>query len=183
SKQWVDELYTPRQGEEKIAQSIEICEELSIEKLKNIAAKYVILGAAEDIGPRANLGRAGADSAFLPAIQKLLNMQSNEYLRGNELLLLGQFDLEDLMLESKKLDSSKSQDLERLRELTQELDERIYPVVQLLIEAGKIPILIGGGHNNSFPLLKGLALAMKKLKPSDEMGVNCINLDPHADFR
>jgi formiminoglutamase len=39
-----------------------------------------------------------------------------------------------------------------------------------------IPILIGGGHNNAFPLLMGSSRAFKD-------SLNAINCDPHADFR
>lgn len=183
SREWINSICIPRNSEEKLGESIEIIEKLDIISLKKSTAKYVILGAAEDIGPRANLGRAGADSAFLPAMKKLLNMQSNEYLKGSELLLLGQFNFEDLMQESEGLDSKQPKDLKKLRQLTEIIDERIHPIVQMLVEAGKVPILIGGGHNNSYPLLKGLATAQKILNPEKPMGVNCINLDPHADFR
>jgi formiminoglutamase len=29
--------------------------------------------------------------------------------------------------------------------------------VKMIIGAGKIPIAVGGGHNNSYPLIKGAA--------------------------
>ncbi len=45
-----------------------------------------------------------------------------------------------------------------------------------IFAAGLTPIVIGGGHNNSLPLLSALA-------KSQQQAVNCINLDPHADFR
>ena len=46
----------------------------------------------------------------------------------------------------------------------------------VIIKCGKIPIIIGGGHNNAYGNIKGLALA--KGKP-----VNAINFDAHTDFR
>ena len=53
------------------------------------------------------------------------------------------------------------------------------PLISKLVEivpSGKIPIIIGGGHNNAYGNIKGLALA--KGKP-----VNAINFDAHSDFR
>jgi formiminoglutamase len=44
------------------------------------------------------------------------------------------------------------------------------------VEAGKFPIIIGGGHNNSFGNLKGTSEVLKK-------PINCINFDAHTDFR
>lgn len=42
--------------------------------------------------------------------------------------------------------------------------------------AGKIPIVIGGGHNNAYPMIKGTSLAKKN-------PINVLNIDAHADLR
>ena len=55
------------------------------------------MGVPEDIGVRANLGRAGARdgwAAFLPAFAA---MQSNASLRGEDVVLLGHVAVDDLM--------------------------------------------------------------------------------------
>jgi formiminoglutamase len=52
------------------------------------------------------------------------------------------------------------------------------PVIEAVVKAGLVPIVVGGGHNNAFPILKG---ASRGLDLSEGMG--CINLDAHADFR
>ena len=55
------------------------------------------MGVPEDIGVRANLGRAGARdgwAAFLPAFAA---MQSNASLRGEDIVLLGHVKVDDLM--------------------------------------------------------------------------------------
>jgi formiminoglutamase len=41
-----------------------------------------------------------------------------------------------------------------------------------------IPVVIGGGHNNAYPIIKGTARALGATG-----GINCINCDPHADYR
>src|SRR5690606_27448113 len=38
------------------------------------------------------------------------------------------------------------------------------------------PIVIGGGHNNAYGNLKGASIALNQK-------INCINSDPHLDFR
>jgi formiminoglutamase len=40
----------------------------------------------------------------------------------------------------------------------------------------KIPIVIGGGHNNAYPIIKGISMAKNQ-------SINTINLDAHSDFR
>jgi len=47
----------------------------------------------------------------------------------------------------------------------------------------KIPIAIGGGHNNSYPLIKGAAKGLYKSGLIPLAQINAVNLDAHADFR
>jgi formiminoglutamase len=132
------------------------------------------LGLPEDIGVRANFGRPGAYSAWNTALENILNIQSNCFFNGENVLVLGHIIFDDLYLESKDLNPKNTNDLFKLRELTSEVDERVFNVARRVSEAGKILIAIGGGHNNSYPLLKAFA---------GDKGINCINIDPHADFR
>lgn len=139
-------------------------------------AKFVLLGLPEDIGVRANSGRGGAQTAWQPALSNILNIQSNHFLRGNELLVLGHIDFSDLMQKADKLDNRKDADLQLLRNLVEEIDRSVSPVIEEIIKAGKTPIIIGGGHNNAYGNLKGLSSALQKK-------VNCLNIDAHSDLR
>ena len=49
------------------------------EELQTMQATFVVLGLPEDIGVRANYGRGGAYAAWKPALDFLLNMQSNQF--------------------------------------------------------------------------------------------------------
>src|SRR5690606_26067242 len=60
--------------------------------IQNSSARYVIFGIAEDIGVKANLGKGGADSAWFPFLDSFLNIQSNDFLSGGEVLIAGHFD-------------------------------------------------------------------------------------------
>ena len=46
----------------------------------------------------------------------------------------------------------------------------------------KIPIVIGGGHNNAYPVIKGVAKGLHKAELIPLSQINCINLDAHADY-
>ena len=70
-------------------------------------------------------------------------MQSNTFLSGNEILVLGHVNVDDLQA-SAQADGST----ETLRRLVEVLDTRVQAVVRLIVAAGKFPIIIGGGHNN-----------------------------------
>lgn len=154
-----------------------------IDELAVSPAKFVLLGLPEDIGIRANYGRGGAWSAWEPALVALLNMQSNALLDGEELLLLGHVDFSDLMHESDSLDLKTREGMEAIRALTAQVDERVWPVIHAIAKAGKIPIVIGGGHNNAFPILRGMAEGRVAGNSAQEKSLNVLNLDAHSDLR
>ncbi|USD37338.1 formimidoylglutamase [Ferrimonas sp. SCSIO 43195] len=139
-------------------------------------ARYVLLGIPEDIGPRANLGRGGAERGWGAFLSQFANLQANELLGGEQLLLLGHIDTTDLLEQCQFLDAADSEQLQALRQHTAELDLRVIPVIAAIIGAGLEPIVIGGGHNNAFPILMGCSQAL-------DGPMAAVNLDPHSDFR
>lgn len=138
--------------------------------------KFVILGIPEDIGPRANFGNGGADLGFTAFIRRFLNLQANPFTDAAQIWLAGEVICDDLQQQSSALDAQDPKQLVLLRELCAELDQRVTPVVQAIFSAGLYPIIIGGGHNNAFPILKALA-------QHTGSAVHAVNLDPHCDFR
>lgn len=144
--------------------------------LNTCEAKYVLLGIPEDVGVRANYGRPGAASAWDSAIKSIANIQHNRFCKGSQLIVLGHLNVTKEMEESEKLDFNNINDRKRLNQLVQKIDKEVSHIVFSIIKAGKIPIVVGGGHNNSYGNIKGAALA--KGKP-----INAINFDAHSDFR
>ena len=164
-----------REGETRLGQALRyanpdlpLAEAFTAAKQQGCA--FVLLGVPEDIGPRANLGQGGSDLGWQAFIRKFINLQQNGFLDGSQILLLGELNCADLQQQS------QNADLARLRSLCAELDRRLEAVLMAIFASDLIPIVIGGGHNNSLPLLAALA-------KTRQGAVNCINLDPHADFR
>ena len=83
-----------RRFETKLGESVHVVPEKTDldAALQQSPAKYVLFGIPEDIGIRANHGTGGADSAWLPFLSAFLNLQTNDFLNGEERLLLGQFN-------------------------------------------------------------------------------------------
>jgi formiminoglutamase len=160
----IDHLIISRDGETKLGERMAILS--SWDELEGADAKFVLLGIPEDIGVRANAGIAGAASTWRPSLTAFLNIQSNRFLNGAEVLVLGHFEINE------PEDSS----IKGLRNKVAEIDELIYPIIEKIVAAGKIPIVIGGGHNNAYPMIKGLSLANKK-------PIDVLNVDAHADLR
>jgi formiminoglutamase len=144
--------------------------------LKECEAQFVLFGIPEDIGVRANFGRPGADSAWESSIKSIANIQHNRFNKGYDLLVLGQLDVSQQMLEIQNLDFHTTNDRKKMSELVVQIDKEVVHIITIIVKAGKIPIIIGGGHNNAYGNIKGTALA--KGKP-----INAINFDAHSDFR
>lgn len=128
-------------------------------------AQFVVLGIAEDVGPRANCGHAGAENAWESFLKKFLNMQANHLLSGENIVLAGVLRL-----------SNQSDDIDALRTVVDELDDEFRAIIAQIVAHDKIPIVIGGGHNNCYPIIKAISLEKKK-------AISVINIDPHADLR
>jgi formiminoglutamase len=171
-----------REGELKIGQRIRTLEEGY--GLKNLSAyaekgvQFVLVGIPESIGPQANFGRSGAEQAWDAFLGSFLNMQSNQFLTGNEILCLGHIDTGPLLLEASRLDPSRPETVQALRSLCARLDDTVAPVIEAIVQSGLKPVVIGGGHNNAYPILKGVSRGLKVTG-----GIQCVNCDPHADFR
>jgi len=153
-------------------QSMEVCEDLK--QLSNLNAKYLIIGIPEDIGVRANMGRAGASEAWEPFLKSFLSLQQTSLNDVSRFCVLGNVTTQDLMLQAQNLAVPAHKDRKQLSDLVKLLDQRVSEIASLIIEAGKTPIVIGGGHNNSYPLLRACGYAVP---------VDCINIDAHTDLR
>lgn len=170
-----------RQGESRFSQQLRLPDpSLSDSEVlaahKGAGGQFVLLGIAECIGPLANHGNPGAELGWPAFLQRFLNLQHNDALATERILLLGQIDCADLQQQAIALSNQDPQQLQQLRELCAELDQRVSRQLVPIFAAGLVPIVIGGGHNNAYPLLQALAEV-------SQQPVNCVNLDPHADFR
>src|SRR5690606_26230253 len=158
-------------GEVKLGEAIHYVQDRNWEKaLENPEAKYVIIGIPEDIGVKANHGIAGTATLWQPFLRSFLNVQQTNILQGKNILLLGYFDFQ------KYMEKVASQDITELSALVAMIDDMVFPLIQKIVAADKIPLIIGGGHNNAYPLLKGASLALAT-------AINCVNLDAHSDYR
>lgn len=153
------------------------------ESLLQSKAKYVIFGVPEDIGVRANYGVGGTDTAWFPFLNSFLNIQSNDFLEGSEIILLGHFDFTDAESIIEANAHSYEEKVEAYRHAVHMIDEEVEELAKIISSASKIPVVIGGGHNNAYPLIKGTAKGLYKAGLTNLAQINCINLDAHLDYR
>src|SRR5690606_34608587 len=146
-------------------------------------ARYVIFGIPEDVGVRANLGKGGSDSAWFSFLDAFLNIQSNDFLSGENILVAGHFDSNE---EQKLINVNAASEEEKItayRFLVSKIDEEVEELVKIITQHNKIPVIIGGGHNNAYPAIKGAAKGLHKADLVPLAQINCINLDAHTDYR
>ncbi len=151
------DLTVTREGEKKIGECVQAG--LSTD------AKYVLIGVQEDIGPQANLGNPGAKNAFPAAISRFLNMQSNRRYTGENLTCAGYIQQ---LTEFSTVETGRKQ--------VEELDELLIELLIPIYKKNQIPILVGGGHNNAYPLIAAFYKA-------HQQSLEVVNCDPHADCR
>lgn len=174
SREQIMELTSIREHEVKIGEQISFID--SYETLKNSPAKYILLGIAEDVGIRANHGRAGATSTWKAALQIFVNLQHSQYTRSENIAILGEVDVREETLLSNQLLPTEKNYLSAMGQLVERIDLKLSQIIAQITALGKIPILIGGGHNNAYGMIKGTATGLGH-------AVNSINFDAHTDFR
>jgi len=185
NKQDVLSLTKLRRFETKLGERLQVIHDVAEmeNSISGSSAKYVLFGIPEDLGAKGNLGIGGTDTLWIPFLQSFLNVQSNDFLDGNEILLVGHFDFGDIQYLIDTTAKSDDEKIEAYRHAVNSIDDEVEHLVKIITEAKKIPVVIGGGHNNSYPLIKGAAKGWHKAGVLPLAQINCINLDAHADYR
>ncbi|MGI9544544.1 MAG: formimidoylglutamase [Cyclobacteriaceae bacterium] len=168
-----------RKGEVKLGERIYYFDDKTdLSALVKKGVQFVLLGIPESIGIMANHGKPGAERSWSSFLKCFLNIQNNRFLEGSRILCLGHLKVDLLQQKALEVPKGDNQYITKLRQLCQSLDQVVAPVIKTLVNSGLVPIVIGGGHNNSYPIIKGCAEAL-----DTKNGIACLNLDAHADFR
>lgn len=152
----LSQIIKTRTGETKLGEKISL--DWRAEKVQ-----FVLLGIAEDIGVRVNQGIGGTNTAWGSFLSALLNIQSINLLTGSEIGIYGSISFDEL---NENISSAS----------VETIDNEVVKIINEIANLGKIPIVIGGGHNNAYPIIKGMSQSKKR-------AINAINLDAHSDFR
>lgn len=170
----VEKLINKRNGESKFGEKIRFIS--GLEELNTTSAKYVVFGIPEDIGIRANRGKPGAAATWRACLKALLNTQVNRYNNPENTVLLGEVDCDGLMARASNVGEDDPNYYIKLGDLVRELDLLVSEIISAIVSAGKIPVIIGGGHNNAYGNIKGASIALGK-------PLNVMNIDAHTDLR
>ena len=164
----LDALISFREGEHKLGEHLHLCD--SLNDIKECKAHFVLFGISEAIGVQANYGNTGTQKAWDSFLRAFVNVQSNIHNPERSILILGNITV------TPKNPISKETSKKELGDYVTRIDSKVALVVQTIISAGKIPIIIGGGHNNALGNLQGAYQAL-------QTPINAINIDAHTDLR
>src|SRR4051812_36409953 len=141
SKHDVLNLTRIRRFETKLGESVHIMPDKNTWEtdLQQSTAKYVVFGIPEDIGVRANHGTGGADSVWMPFLSAFLNLQSNDFLNGEEVILLGQFNFSDLSELIEQNAYGYEEQIDAFRHAVITIDEEVEELTKIITTHGKIP--------------------------------------------
>ncbi len=164
----------PRLGETKFGEELSFLS--SLNDLQATKARYVIFGVPEDIGIQANYGKPGAHTTWEAFLASFLNIQVNRYNQPENCVVLGHVNCTEFKKEAQNILAESPVKREKLGAIVEKIDTVVSHVVARIVAAGKIPIIIGGGHNNAFGNIKGTAEGLGRM-------INVLNIDAHTDLR
>lgn len=157
---------------------------LTLQKeLDQSTASYVLIGIPEDIGVQANMGAPGGGQMWYAFLHAFLNSQSNDFLEGEEVLVLGYFDFSVVRELVDKMALDNEEKVGAYRHAVNTIDEEVEGLVKAIVQSGKIPLVISGGHNNAYPCLKGAAKALAQSGLAPLPQINAINLCAHTGYQ
>ena len=174
NKTSVNEFVKHRHGETKLGEALDLVK--NIDDLKDFHQKYVIVGLPEDIGVQANHGQAGTSQAWEAFLKAFLNIQKNRFNTEENVLILGHLDFSKFNEEVKNLEPNHNDYHVFLGDIVEKIDNDVVQLISKILQHDKIPIVIGGGHNNAYGIIKACS-------QNENKAINVLNIDAHTDLR
>lgn len=151
--------------------------------LQQSKAKFVLLGVPEDIGIKANGASGNTASAWNAFLHSFLNIQSNDFFNGSDVLVLGHLNFAGV---AEMIDSNAGNTEERIeayRHGVNAIDDAVESIVKTITSFRKIPIVVSGGTGNAYGCIKGAAKGWHKAGTLPLAQINVINMDAHAGYK
>ena len=137
NKQDILSLTRIRRFETKLGERLQVIHDTSdiAKSLATSTAKYVLFGVPEDLGAKGNYGIGGTDTLWIPFLQSFLNIQSNDFFDGAEVLLLGHFDFGDIQYLIDTTARTQDEKIEAYRHAVNKVDDEVEQLAKMITEA------------------------------------------------
>lgn len=156
---------------EKFGEAIITVSDLN--QIESQDAKYVIFGIPTIHHTKSSFKVNSRNFEIL--LQKLLNTKNNQFNRANEVIVLGEIDMEPLQIELNEQNQNLESDRKKINEIHEKIDSIIYELATVIFDSGKVPIMLGGHINNSLSIGKAIKSSTKK-------SINLFDLSPNMNF-
>ncbi|WP_248723036.1 arginase family protein [Seonamhaeicola sp. ML3] len=173
-----NKLLNKRTGETKFGQHAKTLTSISniYEQLKNLDVQYVIFGIPNGVKKTKSSANTKFSSTWEAALDAILNIQNNKYIKAKEVLILGHLDFNSEINLISNLNPIKKNKQKKTRDLIEKMDSYVSNLVYQIVASGKKPIIIGGNRCHAYGNIKGSALALNS-------AVNAINLNAQPSFK
>ena len=151
--------------------------------LQQSKARFVIVGVPEDIGIRANGGKAYGGSAWNAFLHSFLNIQSNDFFDGSDVMLLGHLNFAGVAEVIESNAGKPEERIEAYRHSVNTIDDAVESVVKTITSLRKIPVIVSGGSGNTYGCIKGASKGWYKAGVAQLAQINAINLDAYAGYK
>ena len=151
--------------------------------LRDSSATFVIVGVPEDIGIKASGGHSSSQSAWISFLQSFLNIQSNDFFEGSEVMLLGHLNFAGVTEVIESNAAKKDERIEAYRHSVTMVDDEVEMIVKTITSYRKIPVVISGGSNNAYGCIKGAAKGWHKESVLPLAQLNVISLDAQSGYK
>lgn len=151
--------------------------------LQQSKAKFVIVGVPEDVDIKANYARGSAGSAWNSFLHSFLNIQSNDFFEGSDVLLLGHLNFAGAAEVIESNAGNADERIEAYRHSVTAIDDAVEAVVKAIASFRKIPIIISGGTGNAYGCIKGAAKGWHKAGALPLAQINVISVDAEAGYK
>lgn len=150
--------------------------------LRETSATFVIVGIPEDIGIRASGGKT-VQSAWTSFLHSFLNIQSNDFFEGSEVMLLGHLNFAGVAEVIESNAAKEEERIEAYRHSVSIIDDEVEAIVKTITSYRKIPVIISGGSNNAYGCIKGAAKGWHKEGVLPLAQLNVISLDAQSEYK
>jgi formiminoglutamase len=180
----VQALTQVRRFETRIGERVQVVAEPAAweQELAQSGARFAVVGVVENIGMRANLEAGEYHPLFHQFLPAFLNLQSNDFLEGDDILVLGYLDFTGLSQVIEANAHTTEERAQAYRHATVQVDDALEHLVKIIAQYDIVPVVIGGGQNNAYPLLKGCAKGFVQSGLLPLAQVNAISVSTQAGY-
>lgn len=132
----------------------------SLNDLNSKEAEFVIFGVPTILHSEYNFSLKSIK--FESLLESLLNIEHNQFNNAEDLIILGEIDLDFMTLEISDQVENTKLNQQKVKDIYDKLQDIIMKLVTAICDSGKTPIVLGGNFKNSIDVTKAISVYENK---------------------